>query len=84
MQPVKALLTEGSRTILQSGVSAGQMVVVDGADRLRPGSKVDARQAPARPTTATSPQQPGTAGSTSGTDRSLRSNTHAGKKARQQ
>jgi membrane fusion protein, multidrug efflux system len=48
MQPVQALLTEGARTILQSGLSGGQMVIVDGADRLRPGSKVDPRQAPAR------------------------------------
>jgi multidrug efflux system membrane fusion protein len=35
MQPVKVLLAEGQVTILDSGVEAGQSVVVDGADRLR-------------------------------------------------
>lgn len=52
MQPVRVQLTEGSRTILMSGLTDGQMIVVDGADRLRAGSKVDPRQAPAKPTQA--------------------------------
>lgn len=41
MQPVKILLAEGSLTILESGVTSGQQVVVDGADKLRPGAKVE-------------------------------------------
>lgn len=49
MQPVQTLLTEGSQTILQNGLTAGQTVIVDGADRLRPGSKVDPRQAQVKP-----------------------------------
>jgi len=61
MQPVQALLTEGSRTILQSGVTAGQVVVVDGADRLRQGSKVDARQARPDRAAGVANLQPGTA-----------------------
>ena len=40
MEPVKIALTEGQVTILDSGVVAGEKVVTDGADRLRPGSSV--------------------------------------------
>ena len=40
MQPVKVALAEGQVTILDSGLTAGQNVVVDGADRLRPGQTV--------------------------------------------
>jgi multidrug efflux system membrane fusion protein len=40
MQPVKVALAEGQVTILESGLLAGQNVVVDGADRLRPGQIV--------------------------------------------
>ena len=40
MQPVKVALAEGQVTILDSGLQAGQQVVVDGADRLRPGQIV--------------------------------------------
>lgn len=49
MQPVKVALSEGQVTILDSGVTAGADVVVDGADRLRPGQPVvinKTRQAP--------------------------------------
>jgi multidrug efflux system membrane fusion protein len=44
MQSVKMLITEGTAAVLESGVSKGQTVVVDGADKLRPGSKVEPRQ----------------------------------------
>jgi multidrug efflux system membrane fusion protein len=40
LQLVKVALAEGQVTILDSGVAAGQKVVVDGADRLRPGGSV--------------------------------------------
>jgi multidrug efflux system membrane fusion protein len=40
MQPVKVALAEGQQTILDSGLQAGQNVVVDGADRLRAGQIV--------------------------------------------
>jgi multidrug efflux system membrane fusion protein len=40
IQPVKIALAEGQVTILDSGLQAGQQVVVDGADRLRPGQIV--------------------------------------------
>jgi len=36
IQPVKVALAEGQLSILDSGLQAGQQVVVDGADRLRP------------------------------------------------
>ncbi|MGA7859806.1 MAG: efflux RND transporter periplasmic adaptor subunit [Terracidiphilus sp.] len=40
MQPVKVALAEGQVTILDSGPAPGANVVVDGADRLRPGQIV--------------------------------------------
>ena len=40
IQPVKVALAEGQSTILDSGPAAGANVVVDGADRLRPGQLV--------------------------------------------
>jgi multidrug efflux system membrane fusion protein len=40
IQPVRTALAEGQLTILDSGLQPGQNVVVDGADRLRPGQIV--------------------------------------------
>jgi multidrug efflux system membrane fusion protein len=40
MQPIKVALAEGQVTILDSGVEPGAKVVIDGADRLRPGQPV--------------------------------------------
>jgi multidrug efflux system membrane fusion protein len=40
IQPVKVALAEGQVTILDEGLQPGQTVVVDGADRLRPGQSV--------------------------------------------
>jgi multidrug efflux pump subunit AcrA (membrane-fusion protein) len=40
MQPVKVALAEGQNTILDSGPQPGTKVVIDGADRLRPGQPV--------------------------------------------
>jgi multidrug efflux system membrane fusion protein len=40
MQPVKVSTIEGTAVVLDSGLSAGQQIVVDGADKLREGSKV--------------------------------------------
>jgi multidrug efflux system membrane fusion protein len=45
IQPVKVGLAQGQVTIIESGVEAGQKVVVDGADRLRPGAQVIVSQA---------------------------------------
>jgi multidrug efflux pump subunit AcrA (membrane-fusion protein) len=44
MQSVKVDLTEGTTVILNSGLKQGDLVVTDGADKLRAGMKVDARQ----------------------------------------
>jgi len=47
IQPIRVALAEGQVTIVDSGLWKGQKVVVDGADRLRPGQPVtvsDARQ----------------------------------------
>ena len=40
IQPVKVALAQGQMTILDSGVTAGDKIVVDGADRLRSGAQV--------------------------------------------
>jgi membrane fusion protein, multidrug efflux system len=40
MQTVKVALAEGQNTILDSGPAPGARIVVDGADRLRPGQPV--------------------------------------------
>jgi membrane fusion protein, multidrug efflux system len=45
MQPVKVALAEGQSTILDSGPEPGAKVVVDGADRVRPGQPVTATAA---------------------------------------
>jgi membrane fusion protein, multidrug efflux system len=41
MQPVKVDLTQGNISLIASGVSAGDQVVVDGQDRLQTGSAVE-------------------------------------------
>jgi membrane fusion protein, multidrug efflux system len=48
--PVKVDLTEGAQVILQSGLNQGDQVVVDGQEKLKDGSRVIPRQAPARNT----------------------------------
>jgi multidrug efflux system membrane fusion protein len=45
IRPVKIALAQGQVTILDSGPSKGDVVVVDGADRLRQGAQVVATQA---------------------------------------
>jgi multidrug efflux system membrane fusion protein len=45
IEPVKIALAQGQVTIVDSGVSPGDKVVVDGADRLRPGAQVTVSQA---------------------------------------
>ncbi len=40
MQPVKVSTVEGTAVVLDSGLSAGQQIVIDGADKLRPDIKV--------------------------------------------
>ena len=45
MLPVTVALAQGQVTILDSGVTPGAMVVVDGADRLRQGGQVTVSQA---------------------------------------
>lgn len=44
MQVVKIDLTQGNNVIIANGLTGGEMVVTDGADKLRPGAKVDPRQ----------------------------------------
>jgi multidrug efflux system membrane fusion protein len=48
IQTVKVALAEGQVTILDEGLQPGQTVVVDGADRLRPGQSVTASVAKQR------------------------------------
>jgi multidrug efflux system membrane fusion protein len=55
MQPVKVALAEGQNTILDSGPAPGTNVVIDGADRLRPGQPVSVGSARQRQAGAGSP-----------------------------
>jgi len=56
IQPVKVALAEGQITVVDSGLTQGQKVVVDGADRLRPGQLVTVNSN--RPQGAPVPGQP--------------------------
>ena len=62
--PVKLGAVEGETTEVQSGLQAGNQVVVDGADKLRDGSKVqliDPNAPPSGPATAPRKGSPGAA-----------------------
>ena len=52
-RPVTVGITAGADSSLDGGLSAGESVVVDGADKLRPGAKVELQAAAA----ATTPRQ---------------------------
>jgi len=52
--PVTIGVTEGTIASVESGLSANDLVVTDGQDRLRPGARVDPRT-DTRPTDATNP-----------------------------
>ena len=45
MRPVKISFTAGNQTVLESGVSPGEVVVTDGQDKLQSGSAVEPHQA---------------------------------------
>jgi multidrug efflux system membrane fusion protein len=45
LRPVKTGPTEGDATAIESGLDAGDLVVVDGIDKLKPGSKVNTEKA---------------------------------------
>jgi membrane fusion protein, multidrug efflux system len=49
VRPVTVGPTSGSDASLDAGLSGGETVVTDGVDKLRPGSKVQARQTDAQP-----------------------------------
>lgn len=62
MQNVKVALAEGQNTILDSGPQPGAKVVIDGADRLRPGQPVSVSAGHQRqPAPASGTGQPGDA-----------------------
>jgi multidrug efflux system membrane fusion protein len=52
--PVTVGVTEGTLASIESGLSANDLIVTDGQDRLRPGARVDPRT-DTRPTDATNP-----------------------------
>lgn len=58
MQPVKVALAEGQNTILDSGPAPGTQIVVDGAERLRPGQPVSVGSARPRQSGAQSSSEP--------------------------
>jgi multidrug efflux system membrane fusion protein len=55
--PLKIGTTEGETTEVQSGVEPGDLVVVDGADKLREGSKIELIDPNARAAQSASPQK---------------------------
>jgi multidrug efflux system membrane fusion protein len=55
--PVKVGATEGETTEVVSGVEPGNLVVVDGADKLREGSKIELIDPAARAAQAANPQK---------------------------
>lgn len=76
MQPVNVALAEGQVTILDSGPAAGARVVIDGAERLRPGQPVTISASRQRQATGQQPAQQQTpfANQSSGTPASARQN----------
>ncbi len=66
IQPVNVALAEGQVTILDSGLKAGENVVVDGADRLRNGQIVTVSMARQRTSQGTAGQDSGQAGGSQG------------------
>jgi multidrug efflux system membrane fusion protein len=48
LRPVQVARTEGAETVIAGGLKAGETVVVDGASRILPGSKISAK-APEKP-----------------------------------
>ncbi|MHB1701687.1 MAG: MdtA/MuxA family multidrug efflux RND transporter periplasmic adaptor subunit [Acidobacteriaceae bacterium] len=53
VQTIKVAMTEGQDLLVDSGLSAGQQVVIDGQEKLRPGSKVVPHIAQAEPASST-------------------------------
>lgn len=70
IQQVKIALAQGQVTILDGGVTKGEELVVDGADRLRPGSQVIVSQSHQRGSSG--PAGPGEQGPAQGSGRSRR------------
>jgi multidrug efflux system membrane fusion protein len=61
LRPVVVQLTEGDEAAIQKGISPGEVVVVEGVDKLQPGSKV-AVAAPGSPAPVPPAGRPETAG----------------------
>jgi membrane fusion protein, multidrug efflux system len=45
MRPIKVVHTQGELSSIESGVQPGELVVVDGVDKLRSGSRVSVQLA---------------------------------------
>jgi multidrug efflux system membrane fusion protein len=85
MQPVKVALAEGQVSILDSGPAAGTKIVVDGADRLRPGQPVSVAAAHQRQNQAAGQSSGQTQGQPAGSGTGQPASDHAGqRKPRQQ
>jgi multidrug efflux system membrane fusion protein len=55
MRPVEVQLTDGDQAVIARGLSAGDVVVIDGVDKLQEGSKVSVRQPDQKRPAAKSP-----------------------------
>lgn len=69
MRPVKTGITQGGETSIVEGLAVGEQVVVDGAERLREGSKVEVKER----------EQSGNGGGRQGGDRSAKPTGESGK-----
>ena len=59
MRNVDVQLTEGDDTAIKKGVAAGEILVVDGVDKLQPGTKVAlASSSPRGPGSSKAPNSP--------------------------
>ncbi|MBX9869390.1 MAG: MdtA/MuxA family multidrug efflux RND transporter periplasmic adaptor subunit, partial [Burkholderiaceae bacterium] len=58
--PVIVGAIQGEMTSINSGITAGMQVVIEGADGLREGSKVSVRESPAAPNAPNTPNTPNT------------------------
>jgi membrane fusion protein, multidrug efflux system len=58
MRVIKVGVTEGDNTSIEQGINPGDVVVTDGADKLRDGAKVDVASKDAKPGTGTNDAHP--------------------------
>ncbi|MCL7463149.1 MdtA/MuxA family multidrug efflux RND transporter periplasmic adaptor subunit [Pseudomonas sp. NW5] len=59
LRPVQVAVAEGERSVIASGLEAGERVVIEGTDRLREGSRVEVVEGAFKPAAAAAAPAPG-------------------------